>query len=276
MKKIKKVFIIMFIFFGTISVAIICYYLFRLQTIPVLAYHDLKPYDLMTKEDKNNQFIDSVENFEKQMKYISKHNYKTLSMDEFYCWMIKKCNQPKKSVVITLDDGNKSVYEYVLPILKKYNLKATSFVITSRIINNADVGSDYNYLTKEMIEDSIDKYSGLEFHSHTHNMHRSINGVTAVNVYNSDQMRDDIMEVENYLSTNFIAYPFGDYNETYIKVLKEQNYKIGFLHSYPFIRASRKDDLFKVPRISMGNNLSFLSFKFSLIIGKPSLHYFPR
>ena len=276
MKKIRKILIILCSIFGIIFVAIIGYYILRPQTIPILAYHDLKPYDMMTKEDKNDYFIDSVENFEKQMKYISKHNYKTLSMDEFYCWMIKKCGQPKKSVVITFDDGNKSVYEYVLPILKKYNLKATSFVIASRIIKESDVSGDYNFLTKEMIEDSIDKYSGLEFQSHTYNMHRSINNVNAVNVYNSDQMRDDTTEVGNYLNSSFIAYPFGDYNQTYIKVLKEQKYKMGFLYSSPFIRASRNNDLFKIPRITIGNNLSTWRFKLALIIGMPSTHYFPR
>jgi peptidoglycan/xylan/chitin deacetylase (PgdA/CDA1 family) len=39
---------------------------------------------------------------------------------------------PDKTVCITFDDGHKSNYQYVFPILKKYNLKATIFLITGQ------------------------------------------------------------------------------------------------------------------------------------------------
>lgn len=101
----------------------------RPQSIPILAYHDFD-YQINLKED--DEWTDSVENFESQMKYIHDNSYTTISMEEFYCWKKGKCTLPKKSVLITFDDGNKSIYNFVYPIMKKYGLKGTSFIIGDR------------------------------------------------------------------------------------------------------------------------------------------------
>ena len=44
-----------------------------------------------------------------------------------------KINLPARAVVITFDDGLKSVSRYAYPVLKQYGMKATAFVVTSRI-----------------------------------------------------------------------------------------------------------------------------------------------
>ncbi len=107
--------------------------------ITVLVYHHFLTNNEKEKFATNNGFVVTTENFEKQMAYLKKHNWKTLSMEEFYCWMKNKCETPKKSILITIDDGNISTYLYALPILEKYNLKATAFLITSRVATTTPV-----------------------------------------------------------------------------------------------------------------------------------------
>ncbi len=267
-KLLKKTFFIFGILIIIFFLGIVLYYLLRPQSIPVLSYHDIKPKNEMSSADKEDYFVDTLEGFEQQMKYIYEQNYKTLTMEEFYCWMKEKCEQPKNSVLITFDDGFASIYHYILPILKKYEFNATSFVITSRIKSENEVSENYNYLTLEMMEELKNTYDKLEFHSHSHDLHRRTNdGEAFVNVVNEDIMKEDSLAASEMLDTNIVAYPFGSYNDKYIKVLKESGYKMGFTYEKPFYRARQDDDLFKIPRVSIGGDLPFSRFKIALEYG---------
>ena len=243
------------------------YYLFRPQSIPVLAYHDFSKAEDIDPTDTKYAFVDNIENFEKQMKYIYNNGYKTLSMDEFYCWKTRKCKLPKKSVLITFDDGNVSIYKYVLPILKKYDLKGTSFIIGSRTLTDS---ADSGYLTLNQIEQIKTEYPNLEFHSHTFDLHQTKNGQAVIKVSTIDELNVDIKNIEDILDTQYVAYPFGSYTEDYISALKENDYRLGFLYKAPFVRATQENDNFKVPRVTIDRRLQFWRFKLALKIGLPS------
>jgi peptidoglycan/xylan/chitin deacetylase (PgdA/CDA1 family) len=93
--------------------------------IPAMMYHHV-----------NNGPEDSIsitpENFETQIKYLADNGYKSLFLSEFYSLM-KHWSIPKNVVLITFDDGYADNYEHAYPILKKYNIKATIFPVTSFI-----------------------------------------------------------------------------------------------------------------------------------------------
>lgn len=68
--------------------------------------------------------------FESHLKYLKENNYKTLSIHEFYEILTgKKSYINNKHVLLTIDDARLSVWKYAFPLLKKYQLKATVFVI---------------------------------------------------------------------------------------------------------------------------------------------------
>ncbi len=62
------------------------------------------------------------------MKYLSENNYYFPTWDEVASFIDGKQVLPEKSVVITIDDGQSSVFEYAYPILEKYNVKATAIM----------------------------------------------------------------------------------------------------------------------------------------------------
>ncbi len=93
------------------------------MSIPVLMYHHVN-----TLEDS---FTISPDDFQAQMEYLARENYQTLFLDELINSL--KERKEKRKVVLTFDDGYLDNWVYAYPILKKYNLKATIFVITSRI-----------------------------------------------------------------------------------------------------------------------------------------------
>ena len=79
------------------------------QEVAILGYHGILPEKMNVS---NSEFIINMEDFEKQLQYLQKHNYKTLTLEEFYCWKMKKCKKPHKAVLITFDDGYKNNYDY--------------------------------------------------------------------------------------------------------------------------------------------------------------------
>jgi len=85
----------------------------NLDGIPVFVYHTIDP-DL----------------FEAHLKYLKSNKYKTLTIQEFHETITEsKNNLISKSVLLTIDDARSSVWRYAYPLLKKYNMNATVFVI---------------------------------------------------------------------------------------------------------------------------------------------------
>jgi peptidoglycan/xylan/chitin deacetylase (PgdA/CDA1 family) len=71
----------------------------------------------------------SAERFEPLAKYLSSRKYNTLLCDEFYALVKSGRPFPKKSLMLTFDDGESGVWTSVYPLLEKYGLKATVFVL---------------------------------------------------------------------------------------------------------------------------------------------------
>ncbi|MEL7598058.1 MAG: polysaccharide deacetylase family protein, partial [Clostridiaceae bacterium] len=99
--------------------------------VPVLMYHSIG-------YEKDNPVRLPVENLEKQMKYLKDNNYTTLSLDELYDYFENNKPIPEKSIVLTFDDGYLDNYTKLYPVLKKYGLKGTIFVITKAIDKEKD------------------------------------------------------------------------------------------------------------------------------------------
>jgi hypothetical protein len=67
--------------------------------------------------------------FEEQCRHLAENGYKTLSSQEVLLMLKGELSIPPKAVMITFDDGLKHVWSVAFPILKKYGLCATCFLI---------------------------------------------------------------------------------------------------------------------------------------------------
>lgn len=76
----------------------------------------------------------SVVSFERQIQYLKK-NFKVIKLQEAFDLNRTGRKQEDLSVVITFDDGYANNFEYAFPILKKYNVPATIFTVTSHLID---------------------------------------------------------------------------------------------------------------------------------------------
>ena len=94
----------------------------------ILMYHRVSPEENFF-QNPNYSLNVTPEIFEDHIKFLCK-NYEIASIDDTL--QLKSKN---KKIVITFDDGYKDNIKYALPILEKYNAKATIY-ITTRFIEN--------------------------------------------------------------------------------------------------------------------------------------------
>ena len=268
--KILQVLGVLFIL-EIISAIVVLIVIYSEPKIAVLNYHNVLAKEEIEGLKAEKTWSISVDNFEEQMKYLHDHNYKTLTMQEFCEWKEGKINLPFKSVLITFDDGLLSNYHYAFPILKKYNLNATLFLIgnmSEKIGDDENIwlGNYNSYISKNQIEEIKKDYPNIEIYSHTYGMHRKIKGREAVYCYTREQMQEDIEKYENYMGkTEIVAYPFGVTDPMYVDVLKENGYKYGFLLG-DNKKATRKDDNFYINRVNLSRDKDILHFGLRLLL----------
>ena len=198
------------------------------EMIPILTYHKIKPYD-------KNDYATTLEmfdtTFKEQMDYLKDHDFTTLTLDEFYKWYTGEIEVPKKSVVITLDDGYYGTYYYAYPIIKENGQAATVFTIGHRIDEKTDAwdpaATEDHYVGYDVIEEARNEYPRYTYESHTFNMHKKIDGEHPVDVFTKEEMVEDIKSNEKYGFT-YLAYPWGDYNDDLKAALEENGYKMAF------------------------------------------------
>jgi hypothetical protein len=81
----------------------------------------------------NNRHLDSVE-FEKILIYF-KENFALVSLKEIFEIHRSKKKPAQKTLALTFDDGYVNNFTQALPLLKKYNVPATFYLISEGLIN---------------------------------------------------------------------------------------------------------------------------------------------
>jgi len=184
------------------------------------------------------------------MKYIKDNGYTTLTLKELYDYFENKTPVPDKSVVITLDDGYEDNYTAAFPILKKYDLKATVFVITSQTDKNAA------YLTSAQIKEM--DAAGVQIESHTVT-HRDLDTLSYNDQYK--ELKDSKSFLENLLgrSIDYIAYPSGKYNNNTLKAAEAAGYKMGLTTNGRW--SDKSDGILTLDRVYISTFFSMTVFK---------------
>lgn len=100
--------------------------------IPILLYHNF--VTTVPESDADNfNYINTPQSFEENVKTFLENGYTIISMNDLNNALNGKTELPSKPILITFDDGYYSNYEYIYPILKKYNVKVSIFITTDKI-----------------------------------------------------------------------------------------------------------------------------------------------
>lgn len=214
------------------------------ESIPVLMYHSIPD------KSSGNIMEVSKSQFQEEMKYLKEHGYNTLSADEFYDFIVKDKPVPKKSLLITFDDGYENQYVNAYPILKKYKFHAIMFIIT----NYLDKGTLYMQSSqlKTMSE------NGIAIESHTVN-HDKLDTISyEAQLKTLKDSKDTIEKVCNK-AVRFIAYPYGYFNKDTIKADEKTGYIMAFTTSGKW--ASTSKGVYAINRIYIFPQYDLNNFK---------------
>lgn len=217
------------------------------KSIPVLMFHKFYDAEFEKPLDQNWH---SIQSFEAFLVYLNNENYKVLTMDEFYLWFKGKLKVPKKSLVITIDDGITRTYQYAQPLLEKHQITATSFQIVS--------------LRENLLEERLN-LPYIELHSHTYNMHYdgkpkwryAYRGV--MQGINYKKGLADLKKSRELLQGSpYFCYPFGGYKGHAIKMVKKAGFKLAFTVREGKVK--RGMNPFLLPRVRVRNSPSLKKF----------------
>lgn len=175
--------------------------------VPILAYH-------MVSDEPEIYSVDSRD-FETQMSYLAAQGYTAISLAELFDATGGKARLPAKPVVITFDDGYEDNYSQALPIMEKYGMKATVFVIAGSV-------GQPGYLSWQQIQEMHNRHTEIGSHTMTH---------MALNELSPAERRQEIVDskilLEQHLGTpvEFLAYPYGQFDTAIQEILREAGYR---------------------------------------------------
>ena len=215
------------------------------SSIPVLNYHFF--YD-KTKETCNESICLELNRLDSHFKYLKDNGYYTLTMNDLDLWMDKKINLPKKSVLITVDDGAMGTDTHLIHKLEEYDLQGTLFLITqwwpkSKYLSpNLEVQSHGN---------------DIHYENHCSGVSRGARGLC----YTKAQLIEDFNKSKEKLDNDTIAFcfPFYLYNNNMLEALKETGFKLGFIGGNK--KVTQNTNKLLIPRYVIYNSTDVNSLK---------------
>jgi peptidoglycan/xylan/chitin deacetylase (PgdA/CDA1 family) len=153
--------------------------------VPVLCYHYFRPgftagrlarvlgavfLNLPTVPDKDF-WTTTAPSFDRQMAYLHERGFRTIELEHLVAWQEGRQTIPERSVVITIDDGDRSVVEHAVPVLRKYGYRATLFLITG--LAGERSWNDLDLVDWETLR-ALESEGVLRVESHTHGMHSKV------------------------------------------------------------------------------------------------------
>lgn len=181
--------------------------------IPILLYHD---FVKNVPDEDNFNYINTSESFEENIKVIIENGYTIISMKELDDAYNGRIELPEKPILINFDDGYYSNYEYIYPILKKYNVKVSIFIVTDKIGKEMD---GIKYLSWN---DCLEMQNGglVEIFSHS-KRHMFYNRFPIKEI--SQDVIESYKLIEEKLGKKdfkVFAYPYGAYTKQTVRRLK--------------------------------------------------------
>lgn len=165
-------------------------------TVPILMYHQ---FDETTAID-----------FERHMQLLSDNGYTPVPLDALSHYVRDAIALPAKPIVITMDDGYYSNYQYAYPVLQKFNYPATIFIIGCSFGHMEFYKDTQHRLTphfgaaeaKEMLASNL-----VSLQSHTYDMHQWAPFETTLPV------RENIKPWEHESQEDYIAALTADFQK---------------------------------------------------------------
>lgn len=184
--------------------------------VPILMYHYVEY--VQDKNDKTRRSLDtSPGTLEEQIKTLISAGYTFMTNTELADVLDGKKTLPAKPILLTFDDGYRDFYTDAFPILKKYNVKATAYLI-SGFLNRP------NHLLGSEVDEII-KSGLVEIGAHTIH-HVWLKGGSVKTVSSEISQSKSMLEQEFHIPVVSFAYPYGAFDSQAIQLVKDAGFRL--------------------------------------------------
>jgi peptidoglycan/xylan/chitin deacetylase (PgdA/CDA1 family) len=207
--------------------------------LPTLMYHHVQDPQVAKDNHQTSISVDT-ETFREQMVYLKGKGYQALGIQELVNFFNNGTIPPKKSVILTFDDGYEDFYFNAYPILKENGFLAIMFLPTG-LMNN------YGYLNWSEISEMA--ANGIYFGNHTWS-HKSVAQQQSI-IESEITTADTQLTERNLDNLKIFAYPYGSTNSRTETFLTGKGYSLAFTTKFGSTLCDKQK--YELPRLRIGN-----------------------
>jgi peptidoglycan/xylan/chitin deacetylase (PgdA/CDA1 family) len=190
--------------------------------VPILLYHRFGP--VLTDEMTVTTPV-----FEAQLREIAQRGYRVAPLRALLA-ALGEANAPalERSVVLTVDDGHRTVYSDLFPLVQRFRIPVTLFIYPTAI-SNADYAMTWAQLAEMKASGLVDVQSHTFWHPNF-NIERKRLSPQAYQQFVHDQLTRSktILEQRVGGTVDLLAWPFGIYDEELMQAARAAGYTAAF------------------------------------------------
>jgi peptidoglycan/xylan/chitin deacetylase (PgdA/CDA1 family) len=217
--------------------------------VPILMYHELNYLH-------RNSLGMAPGQFESEMEFLHQNDFHTITMEQLYAALYQQRPLPDRPILLTFDDGYKSVYTKAYPILSRYGYKGTVFMVTDAIGSR---GQHPMLTWTELLE--MNRRGIMDVQSHT--VHH-VDLRNASNVVTKQELMQSAQTLSKRLGhpVRFFCYPSGKFRVATFDFLRNSGYVLAVTEHSGY--ASAKDGPYTLHRIRIYEGMPLSTFRGAL------------
>jgi glycosyltransferase involved in cell wall biosynthesis len=216
--------------------------------VPVLMYH------AFTADGERDRFVIPERSFKRQMTLLKVLRYRTISVRELGEALRRGEGLPRRSGVITIDDGYRDNYEIARPILCRHGFSATLYPVSGRLAESNDWDGDGATMGRTLLspEELREMHrEGFEVGAHTRTHHSLAELTKDRAAAELEQSRNDLEAALGTPVPSF-AYPYGEFDDEAVSLVEQSGFDTACTTRAHIARPS--DDPLRIPRLEIAGS----------------------
>ena len=222
----------------------------RQRVVPILMYHRIDSVSASTPAVTKALTV-SPEIFRRQMKWLKRHGYHTITQRSLFNALMCGSHLRRKPIIVTFDDGYRDVYRYASPVIDRFGMHATSYLITERIS-----GDDRSFLSWKQVRRFEER--GVEIGSHTVS-HAALTSLSDAGALAELVRSRKQLERKLDHRVTWLAYPYGDYDARIERLAKKACYKLAVTTDWGSLQSAQRPFALKRLRVLDSTGVSGLA-----------------
>jgi peptidoglycan/xylan/chitin deacetylase (PgdA/CDA1 family) len=207
--------------------------------VPVLGYHSISD----ESRDGTLRWSVSPADFDEQMALIQARGHTPLTISRYATALRGQAPLPPRPVLVTFDDGFADLAETALPVLVRYGLTATAYVITSRLGRKPSRGCDPALDWDRLLEL---RAIGVEIGSHSHT-HHALDCLPVRDLHREIARSRRELEDGLQAAVSSFAYPYGYHSPAVRRAVQTAGYSSACAVKNAL--SHEEDDVFAIARV---------------------------